>query len=71
VRLLFRHPPRAQQTAEQYAALVEAAGFAVGGTGVTTPAPWWSLPDLGLRQRFGLPARSPEARQVRIAARPR
>jgi SAM-dependent methyltransferase len=71
VRLLFRHPPREQQTAEQYAALVAAAGFSIGARGVMTPAPWWSLPDLGLRERLGLPARVPEARQVRIAARPR
>jgi len=71
VRLLFRHPPREQQTAEQYAALVAAAGFALGPAGVTMPEPFWSLPDLGLRQRLGLRARLPEARQVRIAAQPR
>lgn len=71
VRLLFRHPPREQQTAEQYAALVTSAGFAVSGAGVMTPAPWWSLPDLGVRARLGLPVRVPEARQVRIAAQPR
>jgi SAM-dependent methyltransferase len=71
VRLLFRHPPREQQTAEQYAALVEAAGFVIGSRGVLTPAPWWSLPDLGLRARLGLPAHVAEARQVRIAAQPR
>ena len=71
VRVLFRHPPREQQTAEQYAALVEAAGFRIGAGGVMTPAPWWSVPDLGLRERFGLRAPVPEARQVRIAAQPR
>lgn len=71
VRLLFRHPPRQQQTAEQYRALVADAGFAVGAAGVLTPAPWWSLPDLGLRARLGLPARVAEATQVRIAAQRR
>jgi SAM-dependent methyltransferase len=71
VRLLFRHPPREQQTPEQYVALVQAAGFVIGGGGVMTPAPWWSLPDLGLRERLGLPPRRPEPGQVRIAAQRR
>ncbi len=71
VRLLFRHPPREQQSAEQYAALIRAAGFFVGPAAVLTPAPWWSLPDLGLRERLGLAPRRPEATQVRIAARRR
>ena len=71
VRLLFRHPPREQYTAERYAALIESAGFSIGASGVLTPAPWWSLPDLGLRRRLGLATARPEAPQVRIAARPR
>jgi SAM-dependent methyltransferase len=71
VRLLFRHPPREQQTAEQYAELVAAAGFSIDPGGVMTPAPWWSLPDLGVGERLGLGARVREARQVRIAAQPR
>ena len=69
VRLLFRHPPREQQSAEQYAELIAAAGFEIGAGGVLTPAPWWSLPDLGLRRRLGLGARLGEPGQVRIAAR--
>ncbi|HUO95773.1 MAG TPA: class I SAM-dependent methyltransferase [Steroidobacteraceae bacterium] len=71
VRLLFRHPPRAQQTAEEYVALIEAAGFSVGTAGVSTPTPFWSVPDIGLRERLGLPARAGEPRQVRIAAQRR
>ena len=71
VRLLFRHPPRAQQTAADYVALVEAAGFSVGTAGIATPAPSWSVPDIGLRQRLGLPVRAGEPRQVRIAAQRR
>jgi SAM-dependent methyltransferase len=71
VRLLFRHPPREQYTAEQYAALIEAAGFSIGASGVMTPAPWWSVPDLGLRRRLGLSAIVAEPTQVRIAAQPR
>lgn len=71
VRLLFRHPPRRQQTAEDYAALVEAAGFSIGPSSIMTPAPWWSRRDLGLGERLGLPVGVPEATQVRIAAQPR
>ncbi|MBS0375797.1 MAG: class I SAM-dependent methyltransferase [Proteobacteria bacterium] len=69
VRLLFRHPPRPQQTADDYAAMVRIAGFEVDPARIATPAPWWSLPDLGLRARLGRDVPSGEATQVRIAAR--
>lgn len=69
VRLLFRHPPRPQQTAEEYVALVRAARFAVNDSGVLTPRPWWSLRDVGLRRRWRMPEAVGEATQVRIAAR--
>lgn len=69
VRLLFRHPPRPQQTAEQYLALVRSAGFTVEDSGLLTPRPWWSLRDAGLRRRWNLPESVGAATQVRIAAR--
>lgn len=68
VRLLFRHPPRQQPTAEGYVSLVRDAGFHVDAGRVLTPAPFWSQRDLGLRQRLGLPALQRPAAQVRIAA---
>jgi SAM-dependent methyltransferase len=69
VRLLFRHPPRAQQTAEDYVTMVRLAGFELEPARIATPAPWWSLSDLGLRARLGRADPSGEATQVRIAAR--
>lgn len=70
VRLLFRHPPRPQQSAEEYLALVRSAGFAVDAAGFQTPRPWWSRRDLGLRRRWRIAEAAGEATQVRIAARP-
>lgn len=68
VRWLFRHPPRPQHTAQEYRRLVESAGFRVDDAGCMTPAPWWSLRDLGLRRRLtGVEVRG-EPTQVRIVA---
>ncbi|MCC7461665.1 MAG: class I SAM-dependent methyltransferase [Gammaproteobacteria bacterium] len=69
VRLLFRHPPRPQQSAEEYLALVRDCGFTVDAAGFQTPRPWWSLRDLGLRRRWGIAEARSAATQVRIAAR--
>lgn len=71
VRLLFRHPARAQPTASGYRDLVRAAGFTLQGGGYLTPAPWWSRRDLGIGERVGRPAALREPRQVRIVARRR
>lgn len=68
VRLLFRHPPRRQQTVAEYRALVQHAGFAVADSGYLTPAPWWSLRDLGLRRRYTGAEPRGEPTQVRIVA---
>lgn len=67
VRLLFRHPPREPHTAADYAELLRSTGFADQATRIITPAPWWSLPDLGLRRRSIAQAPTREATQVRIA----
>ena len=64
---LARHPPRAQQTAEEFAAMVAMAGFKVDRSQWITPAPWWSRRDLGLLERFGRKPGKIEATQVRIA----
>lgn len=68
VRLLFRHPSREQLTAQGYAALLRAGGFEVGPSKILTPAPWWSLPDLGVSARLGRSPLDRPATQVRIAA---
>ncbi len=68
VRILFRHPPRDQYTSGGYATLIGKAGFAVEASRVLTPTPWWSLPDLGLRERLCSQSRVRQATQVRIAA---
>jgi SAM-dependent methyltransferase len=68
VRLLFRHPPRRHQTGSEYRALVQGAGFSVEDAGYLTPAPWWSLRDLGLRRRYTGVAPRGEPTQVRIVA---
>ena len=62
VRALFRHPMAAQRLAEEYLALLRRTGFCFDGADVSTPYPWWSRPDLGLRERLGrpLPARRAE-----------
>lgn len=69
VRAFFRHAMHAQHTAEEYAALVRDAGFEIAA--LTTPDPWWSLRDLGLRDRLAQrphPADAPHT-LVCIAAR--
>ena len=68
IRLLFRHPPRDQYTSAGYVTLVGEAGFVVDPYRVMTPAPWWSRPDLGVRERFGGMPAVAQATQVRIAA---
>jgi len=67
VRLFFRHPSRAQQTAEEFAAMVAMAGFHVDRSQWITPAPWWSRRDLGLLELFRRKPGTIEATQVRIA----
>jgi SAM-dependent methyltransferase len=67
VRALFRHPHAGQRTAEQYVALVRAAGFEVAEDGVSTPDPFWARPDFGLRGRLSGRVRAAgEATQVNL-----
>jgi SAM-dependent methyltransferase len=69
VRLLFRHPRRVHPTAPEYEAFVRRAHFELDVTGVLTPSPWWSRPDLGLWERHGGKPYTGLPTQVRIAAR--
>jgi ubiquinone/menaquinone biosynthesis C-methylase UbiE len=69
VRLFFRHPPRRQQTAEEYVAWVSAADFTLTRDSWMTPSPWWSLTDAGALRQLGLAGTPRVPTQVRIAVR--
>ena len=64
VRLLFRHPMQVQRTADEYLELIERAGFCHAPEQESTPQPFWSQPDFGLRDWMGLPRGSQEATQL-------
>jgi SAM-dependent methyltransferase len=70
VRMLFRHPPDAQHSAEEYLALLRSAGFEFQAHGTSTPDPWWARRDFGLRERLGLRSSSsaPGPGQLCVAA---
>lgn len=55
IRLLFRHPMDVQKTAEEYIAIMRAAGFDLPDERISLPYLWWSRPDLGLFERIGVP----------------
>lgn len=61
IYLLFRHPMHVQRTAEEYLAMVRAAGFAVSPENISTPYLWWSRLDVGAFEWFGFPV--PEERE--------
>jgi ubiquinone/menaquinone biosynthesis C-methylase UbiE len=52
IRLLFRHPMEVQRTAEEYLAMVRAAGFEVAPSAISYPYLWWSRGDLGIFERW-------------------
>ncbi|MCG2594675.1 class I SAM-dependent methyltransferase [Ramlibacter sp. XY19] len=55
IRALFRHPMDVQRTAEEYLAMIRAAGFVVPEGSVSYPYLWWSRGDLGILERwFGI-----------------
>lgn len=70
VRLLFRHPNHVQKDSAGYINLVRQAGFVVNDADIKTSTPWWSLPDLGLKKKWGLERKNkvPEATEVLILA---
>lgn len=69
VRMFFRHPKGVQKSAEGYLDLLRSMGFTFSDRDVRTSAPWWSLPDLGLFQKFGLTRREPTATELVVVAR--
>lgn len=52
IKLLFRHPMDVQRTAEEYLAMVRAAGFTVEPQAISYPYLWWSRSDLGIFERW-------------------
>ena len=69
VRTFFRHPDSVQKSAEGYLDLLRSIGFEFSDRDVRTSAPWWSLPDLGLRRKFGLTSQEPIATELVVVAR--
>ncbi|MGO8997430.1 MAG: class I SAM-dependent methyltransferase [Polyangiaceae bacterium] len=63
IRLLFAHPMDVQRTADEYLAMVRAAGFEFEERNVSLPYLWWSRPDLGILERLGF---SPKRRGDRV-----
>ncbi len=53
IRLLFRHPMEVQKTADEYIAIVRAAGFQVPDEKISLPYLWWSRPDVGFFEWLG------------------
>ena len=61
IRLFFRHPMEVQRTAQEYLAMVRAAGFEVPEDAISLPFLWWSRWDLGALEWLGFPL--PKARE--------
>ncbi len=55
IRLLFRHPMEVQRTADEYVAIIRAAGFDLSDGKISLPYWWWSRPDIGFFEWIGLP----------------
>jgi ubiquinone/menaquinone biosynthesis C-methylase UbiE len=55
IRAFFRHPMDVQKTAEEYIAMIRAAGFVLQPERINLPYLWWSREDLGLMEKLGFP----------------
>ena len=64
IKLLFRHPMEVQKTAEEYLAIIRAAGFSLPNERVSMPYFWWSRPDIGFFEWIGLSV--PEKREATL-----
>ncbi len=54
IRGFFRHPMEVQKTADEYVALVRAAGFTLSDSHISLPYMWWSHPNWRILESFGL-----------------
>jgi ubiquinone/menaquinone biosynthesis C-methylase UbiE len=68
VRAFFRHPMRAQRSAQGYLDLLRARGFEFSTTDVRESTPWWSLPDFGILRRLGWSRSQPETTELLVVA---
>ena len=69
IRLLFRHPKGSQHSATEYMAMIRAQGFILSPQNVSMPYLWWSRPDVGAFEFFGLSAaQHPEPTLINLAA---
>lgn len=68
VRYLFAHPMHAQQSATEYLQLIRDAGFEVPEAAIQISTPWWSKPDLGLKEKWGLTPIKMEPTEILLAA---
>lgn len=55
IRLFFRHPMEVQKTADEYVAMIRAAGFELPEERINLPFLWWSRWDYGAIEWFGFP----------------
>ena len=55
IRLLFRHPMDVQKSADEYLAIIRAAGFELPSERISMPYLWWSRPDIGFLEWIGRP----------------
>jgi ubiquinone/menaquinone biosynthesis C-methylase UbiE len=72
IRLLFRHPMHVQKTADEYIAIVRAAGFQVTDDKISLPYLWWSRPDIGAFEWMGfkVPTKRNETLVNLVAVKP-
>ena len=69
IRLLFKHPMDVQKTAAQYIELIRDSGFRINEQAISTPYIWWSRPDMGAYEWFGLrPPARPEPTLLNLIA---
>jgi SAM-dependent methyltransferase len=69
IRLLFRHPSHSQRSAQEYLTMLRDQGFVIKRENISLPYLWWSRPDLGALEFFGLSMRAqPEATLINLAA---
>jgi ubiquinone/menaquinone biosynthesis C-methylase UbiE len=73
IRTFFRHPMEVQKTAEEYVAMIRAAGFELSPERINLPYLWWSREDLGLMEKlgFGIPAQREETLVNAVCIKPR
>lgn len=65
IRLLFRHPMHVQRSAEEYLAMIRAAGFRFEAKNVSYPYLWWSRArDFGLLERLHIKSPPPPGQRA-------